>query len=74
MVLLDEAQRIKNRDTRLSRVCKKLPRLRSWALSGTPLENHEDELASVLEFVRSNPEGKGSLALRPGLHLQRLHA
>ncbi|MDQ6672509.1 MAG: DEAD/DEAH box helicase [Chloroflexota bacterium] len=51
VVALDEAQRIKNRDADVSRVCKRLRRRRAWALTGTPLENNLDELASILEFV-----------------------
>ncbi|MDQ3702700.1 MAG: DEAD/DEAH box helicase, partial [Chloroflexota bacterium] len=51
VVVLDEAQRIKNRDSEVSRKCKLLRRRRAWALSGTPLENSLDDLASVLEFV-----------------------
>jgi SNF2 family DNA or RNA helicase len=51
VVALDEAQRIKNRDADVSRLCKRLRRRRAWALTGTPLENKLDELASILEFV-----------------------
>ena len=50
VVVLDEAQKIKN-SNKTSEVVKKQPRLRSWALTGTPLENHEGELASIIEFV-----------------------
>ena len=49
-VVLDEAQRIKNRNE-TSAAAKSLPRARSWALTGTPLENDEEELASIMEFV-----------------------
>ncbi len=56
VVVLDEAQRIKNRDTEVSRLCKRLRRRRAWALSGTPLENNLDELASILEFVAPSTE------------------
>ncbi len=49
-VVADEAQRIKNR-IETSETVKGLPRERSWALTGTPVENREDELASIMEFV-----------------------
>lgn len=51
VVILDEAQKIKNRDVEVSSKCKQLFRRRSWALTGTPLENKADDLCSILEFV-----------------------
>jgi SNF2 family DNA or RNA helicase len=51
VVILDEAQKIKNRDSAVAQVCKALPRRRSWALTGTPLENRAADAASILEFV-----------------------
>lgn len=51
VVVLDEAQRIKNRRALTALACKLLPRQRSWALSATPLENSEDDIRSILEFV-----------------------
>ena len=50
VVVADEAQRIKNRND-TSNALKGLRRTRSWALTGTPIENHEEELASIMEFV-----------------------
>ncbi len=50
IVVADEAQRVKNRND-TSDALKGLQRTRSWALTGTPIENHEEELASILEFV-----------------------
>ena len=50
VVIADEAQRAKNRND-TSDALKGLKRVRSWALTGTPIENHEEELASIMEFV-----------------------
>ena len=58
VVVLDEAQRIKNPETDVARVCKRLRRRRSWAMTGTPLENRESDVASILEFVQGgSPDG-----------------
>lgn len=56
VVVLDEAQKIKNRDVEVSRAVKQLRRKRSWALTGTPLENKLEDLASILEFVDQGEE------------------
>ena len=67
----DEAQRIKNRND-TSRALKGLNRLRSWALTGTPIENHEEELASILEFVDHDQDGR-SKRYQPGTELFKRH-
>ena len=51
VVLLDEAQRIKTRDSKTAQVVKALRRGRSWALTGTPIENSPDDLVNIFEFV-----------------------
>ena len=51
LVILDEAQRIKNRDSATSLACRLLPRTRAWALSATPLENDRTDVASILTFL-----------------------
>ena len=51
VVIADEAQRLKNAGSELARAIKKLHRVRSWALTGTPLENRLDDLISILDFV-----------------------
>jgi SNF2 family DNA or RNA helicase len=49
--VIDEAQRIKNSVSDLAQLVKALKRDRSWALTGTPLENRLDDLISILDFV-----------------------
>lgn len=51
LVVLDEAQRIKNKNSATALACRLLPRKRAWALSATPLENDEDDIASIVGFL-----------------------
>ncbi len=51
VVVVDEAQRIKNAHTVVAATVKALPRRRGWALTGTPLENSPDDAVSILDFV-----------------------
>jgi superfamily II DNA or RNA helicase len=51
LVILDEAQRIKNWKTRTARSVKRLPAEHAIVLTGTPLENRLEELHSIVEFV-----------------------
>jgi SNF2 family DNA or RNA helicase len=53
VVVLDEAQRIKNKDSKTAQVVRSLNRGRSWALTGTPIENHSDDLVNIFAFVDS---------------------
>ena len=52
LVVLDEAQRIKNRASHTGLACTTIPRQRSWALTGTPLENRPEDLGGVFSFVK----------------------
>jgi SNF2 family DNA or RNA helicase len=51
IVILDEAQRIKNFKTKISRHIKKLKSPYSFVLTGTPLENKLEELYSIVQFT-----------------------
>lgn len=51
LVVLDEAQRIKNRDSKTAVVTRDLKRKRAWCLTGTPIENRPEELVSLFEFM-----------------------
>lgn len=59
LVILDEAQRIKNWKTKTARNLKGLSSPYAFVLTGTPLENRIDELYSLVEFV--DPALFGSL-------------
>jgi superfamily II DNA or RNA helicase len=51
VVILDEAQRIKNWKTRRAQSVKRLDSKHAIVLTGTPLENRLEELHSIVEFV-----------------------
>jgi len=51
LVVLDEAQRIKNWSTRVAQSVKKVRSAYAVVLTGTPLENRLEELISIVDFV-----------------------
>jgi SNF2 family DNA or RNA helicase len=51
LVVLDEAQRIKNRDSLTSSTARAIPRRRCLCLTGTPIENRPEEMSSLFEFM-----------------------
>jgi superfamily II DNA or RNA helicase len=51
LIILDEAQRIKNWKTRTAQSVKRLESQYAFVLTGTPLENRLEELHSIVEFV-----------------------
>ncbi|BCK58236.1 DEAD/DEAH box helicase [Nocardia wallacei] len=59
-VVLDEAQHIKNANTRQSRAARHIPARQRLALTGTPVENRLEELRSILDFAAPNLLGKAS--------------
>jgi SNF2 family DNA or RNA helicase len=51
LVVLDESQRIKNRSGTTNQVVRSISRRRSWALTGTPVENSTEDLVGIFEFL-----------------------
>jgi superfamily II DNA or RNA helicase len=51
LIILDEAQRIKNWRTKTADAVKRLRSRHAFVLTGTPLENRLDELYSVFQFL-----------------------
>jgi SNF2 family DNA or RNA helicase len=51
LVIIDEAQNIKNSSSAKAQAVKLLKASRRWALTGTPLENHLTDVISIFGFV-----------------------
>jgi superfamily II DNA or RNA helicase len=51
IVVLDEAQRIKNWETKTARAVKQLASPYAFVLTGTPLENRIDEIYSIVQYL-----------------------
>jgi SNF2 family DNA or RNA helicase len=51
LVILDESQRIKNQSSATSKAARAIPHKRSWALTGTPVENSPEDLVGIFEFL-----------------------
>ena len=51
IVILDEAQRIKNFSTKTAEAVKRLPRKHALVLTGTPLENKLEDVYSIVQFL-----------------------
>jgi len=66
LVVLDEAQRIKNWATKTAAYVKQLQPAYRLVLTGTPMENRLDELASILDWV-------DDMALEPKWRLNPWH-
>jgi superfamily II DNA or RNA helicase len=51
LVILDEAQRIKNWRTKIAAAVKRIPSRYAFVLTGTPLENRLEDLYSLMQVV-----------------------
>ena len=56
LVVLDEAQRIKNRDSVTAKMIHSIPRKRSLCMTGTPIENCAEEMISLFQFMKVVPK------------------
>lgn len=54
-ICLDEAQMVESGVTAAARVACRLPRVHSWAVSGTPLRKNVQDLHGLLIFLRYRP-------------------
>ncbi|KAF4452228.1 hypothetical protein F53441_4888 [Fusarium austroafricanum] len=57
-VILDEAQCIKNKETKAAKACTQLKAAHRWCLTGTPMMNGVVELYSLVKFLRIKPYSK----------------
>lgn len=51
-IVLDEVQKIKNPDSNVTRVTRKVNARIRWGLSGTPLENRVEEIISIFAYLK----------------------
>jgi SNF2 family DNA or RNA helicase len=54
-VILDEAQNIKNRNTKAAQAACRINSTFRWCLSGTPMQNNVEEMYSLIKFCRIRP-------------------
>ncbi|MED6218236.1 hypothetical protein PIB30_025010 [Stylosanthes scabra] len=54
-VILDEAQTIKNHNTKAAKACCSLGAKNRWCLSGTPIQNTINDLYSYFRFLKYDP-------------------
>jgi SNF2 family DNA or RNA helicase len=52
LIVLDEAQRVKNWNSGVTRAVRELRATYRWGLTGTPLENNGDELWTILNVLK----------------------
>ncbi|MDB2499881.1 DEAD/DEAH box helicase [bacterium] len=77
-VVLDEAQSIKNPDAKVSQACYSVNSERRLALTGTPLENKQQDLWSIFRFLMPGLLGgrkvfQENLDNEPEIYLPRLN-
>jgi len=71
LVILDEAQAIKNPGAKQSRAVKQLPARTRIALTGTPIENRLEDLWSLFDFINPGLLGSAKVFKDFVKHLQQ---
>tara|TARA_B100001964_G_scaffold226185_1_gene274808 strand:+ start:433 stop:1776 length:1344 start_codon:yes stop_codon:yes gene_type:complete len=66
LVILDEAQIIKNPASSIALACRQLRREKAWVLTGTPIENKLDDLLSIFAFLKPG-------LLHAALNIDQIH-
>jgi hypothetical protein len=69
LVVLDEAQAIKNPDTKQTHAAKKLKAQSRFVLTGTPIENRLGDLWSIFDFINPGLLGSAKEFTRVTKHL-----
>ena len=54
LVVVDEAQRLKNKSSKTHLMFQLLKKKSTWLLTGTPLENNLDDIVSLFRFMSKN--------------------
>ncbi|CAD5233795.1 unnamed protein product [Bursaphelenchus xylophilus] len=68
-IILDEAHKIKNRKSMVSRIACQLSAIHRWCLTGTPIQNELWDLFSLIRFMKIHPfheEGHWKLYIMSG--------
>jgi len=59
IVILDEAQKIKNSNSQTTLACNLIQKKSAWVLTGTPLENNESDIVTLFSFLKRKTIKKG---------------
>ena len=67
VIIADEAHRIRNLSSLVTKGVRTLDRSRFWALTGTPIERHTSDLATLLSTIHPDRFARRDASLTPGV-------